>query len=241
LNAEAALLRAHTAIETANRELETFSYSVAHDLRAPLRSIDGFSLALLEDCAEALPQDGAKFLGYIRDSAQHMARLIDDLLSLSRIGKSEIHLKQVDLVIIARRIFARFQRDQPHRSVELATPLNLVVVGDSRLLELAVENLLSNAWKFSKNRERANIEIGQTLQDDRTVYFIRDNGAGFDMAYAEKLFAAFQRLHSVGEFEGTGVGLANVERIIHRHGGRIWAESKVNFGATFYFTLGVSK
>ncbi len=234
---EEALRRASAATEAANRELEAFSYSVAHDLRAPLRSIDGFSQALLEDYAEHLPKEGVEYLGFVRESAQHMAQLIDDLLSLSRVARVEFHRASVDLASVARHVISRLQRDQPERSVELVIPAQLMVAGDARLLELALENLIGNAWKFTRKRKTARLEFGQTSETQRAVYFMRDNGAGFDMAFAGKLFAVFQRLHTVTEFEGTGIGLANVERIIHRHGGRIWAEGEVGVGATFYFTL----
>jgi len=234
---EEALRRASAATEAANRELEAFSYSVAHDLRAPLRSIDGFSQALLEDCAEHLPKEGVAYLGFVRESAQHMAQLIDDLLSLSRVARVEFHRASVDLASVARQVITRLQRDNPERSVELVIPAQIMVAGDARLLELALENLIGNAWKFTRKRASARLEFGEMSEGQRKVYFVRDNGAGFDMAFAGKLFAVFQRLHTVTEFEGTGIGLANVERIIHRHGGRIWAEGEVGVGATFYFTL----
>jgi len=234
---EEALRRASAATEAANRELEAFSYSVAHDLRAPLRSIDGFSQALLEDCAEQLPQEGVTYLGFVRESAQHMAQLIDDLLSMSRVARSEFNRSTVNLAAVARHVVTRLMRDHPDRSVELIIPQEIMVAGDARLLELALENLLGNAWKFTRKRTPAHIEFGEMPDGLPTVYFVRDNGAGFNMAFAGKLFAVFQRLHTVTEFEGTGIGLANVERIIHRHGGRIWAEGEVDRGATFYFTL----
>jgi signal transduction histidine kinase len=232
-----ALARANAATKSANKELEAFSYSVAHDLRAPLRSIDGFSQALVEDCADSLPAEGKSYLGHVRESAQHMARLIDDLLSLSRTGRTEIRQAPIDLASIARTVLARLRRDYPDRSVEAIIPAEIGAVGDARLLEIVFENLLGNAWKFTAKCENAHIEVGQISQNGQLVCFVRDDGAGFDMAYAGKLFTVFQRLHAVSEFEGTGIGLANVERIIHRHGGRIWAESEVGRGATFYFTL----
>jgi light-regulated signal transduction histidine kinase (bacteriophytochrome) len=234
---EKSLRRANAATEAANGELEAFSYSVAHDLRAPLRSIDGFSQALIDDCAEHLPAEGIVYLGYVRESAQHMAQLIDGLLSLSRVGRTEMHRSPVDLAAIARTVFARLRRDDPNRAVELAVPAKIPGDADVRLLEVVFENLLGNAWKFTSKRAEAHIEVGQILQNGRQVYFVRDDGAGFDMAYAGKLFAVFQRLHTLREFEGTGIGLANVERIIRRHGGRIWGEGEVGNGATFYFTL----
>jgi light-regulated signal transduction histidine kinase (bacteriophytochrome) len=235
--AEKALRRANDATERLSKELEAFSYSVAHDLRAPLRSIDGFSQALLEDCAESLPADGKTYLGYVRESAQHMARLIDDLLALSRLGRAEVKRSRIDLAAIARTIYIRLQRDNPNRSVELIVPAALDAEGDPALLEVVFENLLGNAWKFTGKRANAIIEVGRIYQDERPVFFVRDNGAGFDMAYAGKLFAVFQRLHAVREFDGTGIGLATVERIIRRHRGRIWGEGEVDRGATFYFTL----
>ena len=235
--AEDALRHATIATEEANRELEAFSYSVAHDLRAPLRSIDGFSQALLEDCAESLSGEGKTYLGYVRESAQHMARLIDDLLSFSRLSRAELRREPIDLAEAARTVFSHLQRDQPDRSVELLIPMQMPAVADARLIAIVLENLIGNAWKFTRKIPHACIEIGENLQAGHRVYHVRDNGAGFDMAYAEKLFAVFQRLHPVGEFEGTGIGLATVQRIIRRHGGRVWADGEVGRGATFYFTL----
>jgi signal transduction histidine kinase len=235
--AERSLRQANAATIAANKELEAFSYSVAHDLRAPLRSIDGFSQALFEDCGESLPPDGKTYIGHVRESAQHMARLIDGLLLLSRMGRAEVHRSRIDLVSIASSVFAHLRRDNPDRHVELIAPTEIIADGDAGLLEILFDNLLGNAWKFTSKRADARIEVGQTSQNGHTVYFVRDNGAGFNMDYADKLFAVFQRLHSVNEFEGTGVGLANVERIIRRHGGRIWGEGAVGLGATFYFTL----
>jgi light-regulated signal transduction histidine kinase (bacteriophytochrome) len=235
--AEAALRRANAATDAANKELEAFSYSVAHDLRAPLRSIDGFSQALVEDCGDNLPPEGRTYIGYLRESAQHMARLIDGLLSLSRLSRAGISRSRMDLVPIVRTIFARLHREHPGRLVELVVPAEIIAVADARMMEVLFENLLENAWKFTSKRRNARIEFGQVLQNGHLVCFVRDNGAGFDMEYAAKLFAVFQRLHTVSEFEGTGVGLANVQRIVHRHGGRIWGEGEVDRGATFYFTL----
>jgi len=236
-NAEEALRLAHAMAEAANRELEAFSYSVAHDLRAPLRSIDGFSQALLEDYAEKLDDTGRTHLNFVRESAQHMARLIDDLLSLARVSRADLHRTRFDLADVARTVFARLQRNQPDRRVELTVPAGIAVFADARFLAIVMENLLGNAWKFTGKQVGAQIELGETSRDGRIVYFIRDNGAGFDMAYAEKLFAVFQRLHRPSEFEGAGVGLATVQRIVARHGGRVWADGKVGRGATFYFTL----
>jgi light-regulated signal transduction histidine kinase (bacteriophytochrome) len=235
--AEEALRRAKAAVEVANRELEAFSYSVAHDLRAPLRSIDGFSQALIEDCADCLPEEGRTYIGYVRESAQHMAHLIDDLLSLSRVSRVEIRRGPTDLAAIAQGVIGRLRRSEPERLADLVAPPNLIASGDTGLLTVVLENLLANAWKFTGRRERAHIELGEIAEGDRPTYFVRDNGAGFNMDYAGKLFAVFQRLHTASEFEGTGIGLAIVERIIRRHGGRVWAEGEVDRGATFFFTL----
>jgi light-regulated signal transduction histidine kinase (bacteriophytochrome) len=232
-----ALRRANAATEAANKELESFSYSVAHDLRAPLRSIDGFSQALVEDCADSLPTEGKAYLRHVRESAQHMAQLIDDLLALSRLGRAEIVRARIDLAEIARTVVTRLQRESPYRAVDVVIAAEIIAEGDARLLEVVFDNLLGNAWKFTAKRATARIEVGSVDQNGHVVCFVRDNGAGFDMAYADKLFAVFQRLHSVSEFEGTGIGLANVERIIRRHGGRIWGEGEVDRGAVFYFTL----
>ncbi len=236
--AEAALRQAIAAADAANRDLEAFSYSVAHDLRAPLRSIDGFSQALLEDCAGKLDEEGKTYLQNVRESAQQMAQLIDDLLGLSRVSRAELRRSRVDLADIARTVLKRLQRDHPDRAVEAVVAAEAADAGDERLLAIALENLLGNAWKFTGNRPRARIEFGQQRQTGHPVYFVRDNGAGFDMAYAQKLFGVFQRLHSASEFEGTGIGLATVQRIIHRHGGRVWGEGEVGRGATFFFTIG---
>lgn len=224
-------------LEAKNQELDAFSYSVAHDLRAPLRSLDGFSLALLEDYAPKLDDEGRAYLGYIRESAQQMARLIDDLLALSRVTRSEFRRERVDLTQIARATAGRLQRSQPERQVELVIAEGLAADGDASLLALVLENLIGNAWKYSGKRASARIEVGAMSNGGRKVHFVRDNGAGFDMAYAAKLFGVFQRLHTAREFEGTGIGLATVQRIIRRHGGHVWADGKVDHGATFYFTL----
>lgn len=235
--AEAALARAKDAAESANRELESFSYSVAHDLRAPLRGIDGFSLVLLEDHAEHLDEEGRRCLGRVRESAQQMAQLIDSLLSLARVTRSDIRREHVDLSALGRAIAERFKTAQPERAVELCVAKGLVCDGDERLLAIALDNLLGNAWKFTRHRALARIELGREPGPRGDVFFVRDNGAGFDMTYASKLFGVFQRLHSTTEFEGTGIGLATVQRIVARHGGRIWAEGAPDAGATFRFTL----
>ncbi len=235
----AELERARDEAEAANRELEAFSYSVAHDLRAPLRSLDGFSQALLEDHADRLDEEGQEFLRYVRESAQQMGQLIDGLLTLSRVTRSELQLERVVLSDLAQRTIARLRRTHPERAVDVVLQEGMLGTGDRRLLAVVYDNLLGNAWKFTARREHARIEVGASPgQDGRCVYFVRDNGAGFDMAFAGKLFGAFQRLHGAGEFEGTGIGLATVQRIIRRHGGRAWAEGEVGRGATVYFTLG---
>jgi PAS domain S-box-containing protein len=236
--AEAEILRARVAAETANGELEAFNYSVAHDLRAPLRAIDGFSKVLLEDYGTALDASGRHYLQRVRDAAQHMGRLIDGLLALSRVTRTSIHSERVDLSELARAAAARLRESQPDRVVEFEIGDGFTENGDSALLGAAIENLLSNAWKFTQKRANARIEFGAVREGAQRAYFVRDNGAGFDMAYASKLFGAFQRLHTKGEFDGTGVGLATVRRIVNRHGGRIWAEGKIDEGACFHFTVG---
>ena len=223
-------------LELKNEELESFSYSVAHDLRAPLRSIDGFSLALLEDYGDKLDEEGLQYLRYVRESAQQMAQLIDDLLTLSRVARSDFQREPIDLCDIARQVAARLKGAEPKRRVDLVLPDGLAALGDERLMTVVFENLLGNAWKFTGKTAHPRIEIGVTAGTP-PVYFVRDNGAGFDMAYAGKLFGVFQRLHAASEFEGTGIGLATVQRVIRRHGGRIWAEGAVGKGAGFFFTL----
>ena len=225
------------ALEVVNRELEAFSYSVSHDLRAPLRSVNGFSQALLEDYREKLDELGQDYLHRVRAASQRMSDLIDDLLQLSRVTRSEMSPEAVDLSWLARTIAAELQESEPERRVQFVVSESLVANGDTRLLRLALHNLLSNAWKFTAKHPRALIEFGVAWREGKLVYFVQDDGVGFDMAYADKLFKAFQRLHSPAEFEGTGIGLATVQRIIHRHGGRVWAEGAVEQGATFYFTL----
>jgi signal transduction histidine kinase len=235
--AEVALLQAKLELEAANKELEAFSYSVSHDLRSPLRSIDGYSRAVLEDYGELLPVEGRTFLEKVRNSASRMGELIDDLLKLSQVTRAEFRTVPVDLTRLAERILTELQQNHPERKVWYRVPPNLNAHGDSRLLQVVLENLLNNAWKYTSKHEQAEIEFGSLQEGDKTIYFVRDNGAGFEMDYADKLFGAFQRLHTTTEFPGTGIGLATVQRIIHRHGGRVWAEGAVNEGATFYFTL----
>jgi light-regulated signal transduction histidine kinase (bacteriophytochrome) len=233
----ASLAQQKQALEAANRELESFSYSVSHDLRAPLRSIDGFSNAVLEDCADNLGADGKRYLGYVREAAQQMAQLIDDLLGLARVTRCELHRTGVDLSGIAWRVVQRLKAGDPSRDVEVIIAEGASTAGDARLLAVLLENLVGNAWKFTSKREKARIEFGARTENGRPVYFVRDDGAGFDMEHYAKLFGTFQRLHSSREFEGTGIGLATVQRVVNRHGGRIWAVGAVDGGATFFFTL----
>ena len=221
-------------------ELEAFSYSVSHDLRAPLRAIDGFSQALLAHAASGLDDKGRHYLDRIRAGAQRMAELIDDLLLLSRVSRSELRRAPVDVGEIAAGIVGEHRRRQPERVVDVAIAPGMRATGDRRLLAIALENLLDNAWKFTARKSPARIEVGMAPGDGDPVFFVRDDGAGFDMAYADKLFGAFQRLHAASEFEGTGIGLATAQRVIARHGGRIWAEGRPGEGATFFFTLGAS-
>ncbi|NOH02887.1 MAG: PAS domain S-box protein [Chloroflexi bacterium] len=224
-------------LEAANKELESFSYSVSHDLRAPLRSIDGFSHALLDDYGRLLPAEGRGYLERIRAAAQRMAEPIDDLLNLARVTRSPLQIRFVNLSAIAEDVVKSLRESQPDRAVSVTVMPDLMVDGDPHLLRLVMENLLSNAWKFTSKTDSAAIEFGQLSRAKVRTFFVRDNGVGFDMAYAGKLFGVFQRLHSMSEYPGTGVGLATVQRIIHIHGGRIWAESEEGRGTTFYFTL----
>jgi signal transduction histidine kinase len=226
-----------TQLEATNKELEAFSYSVSHDLRSPLRSIDGFSLALLEDYGERLDATGQDYLQRVRAATQRMGQLIDDLLSLARVSRSELHHEHVDFSALTAAIADALQQEYPDRQVEAIIAPGLVGHGDARLLQIVLENLLGNAWKFTAKCPCATIEFGTVPYNGQMAFFVRDNGAGFDMAYANKLFGAFQRLHGLAEFSGTGIGLATVQRIIHRHGGHVWAESVVGQGATFYFTV----
>ncbi|MCX5848733.1 MAG: PAS domain S-box protein [Deltaproteobacteria bacterium] len=224
-------------LESSNTELESFSYSVSHDLRAPLRTIDGFSRALLEDCADKLNSQGKEYLTRITAAARRMGLLIEDLLKLSRITRMEMNIGTVNLTQIARSVINELQSTEPQRHVKVTITNNLEDKADSRLIRIAIENLLENAWKFTRKNTEAVIEFGSEKREGENVYFIRDNGAGFDMAYAGNLFAPFQRLHTEDEYPGTGIGLATVSRVIHRHGGNVWAEGQTDKGATFYFTL----
>jgi len=231
-------VRERTAqLEAANQELEAFSYSVSHDLRAPLRSMSGFSHILLEKYREALDEQGQDYLGRIVAASKRMGQLIDDILKLSRLGRAEMTRQKVDLSASARGILAELRQQQPARQVELDIADGLTAYGDPNLVQVILKNLLQNAWKFTSQKPQAKIEVGVTERDGARVIYVRDNGAGFDMAYVERLFGAFQRLHQATEFPGTGIGLAIVKRIVHRHGGQVWAEGAVGQGAIFYFTL----
>jgi signal transduction histidine kinase len=224
-------------LQAANEELEAFCSSVSHDLRGPLRAIDGFSQALMEDFPADIPEEGQRYLSRIRSSTQRMGQLIEDLLSLSRVSRQALAKIPVDVGDISRQVVAELQQREPNRKIEVSIWEGMQAEADPRLLRAALENLIANAWKFSGKAENPRIEIGMLRGLGQPVFFVRDNGAGFDMAYADKLFGAFQRLHSMSDFPGTGIGLATVHRIIHRHGGRIWADARVGKGAVFYFTL----
>jgi signal transduction histidine kinase len=232
-----ALERNATQLLAANKELDAFAYSVSHDLRAPLRSIDGFSQVVLQDYADKLDDAGRDALHRVRAATQRMGMLIDDLLKLARITRAEMKREPVDLSGIAQEIVAELQRTAPERQVEFAIAPGLKAQGDARLLRVVLDNLLRNGWKYTAKQPRPRVEFGSADVNGGRAFMVKDNGAGFDMKYADKLFGVFQRLHSAAEFEGTGVGLATVQRIITRHGGRIWAEGAVDQGATFYFTL----
>jgi light-regulated signal transduction histidine kinase (bacteriophytochrome) len=234
---EDSLRRAKAAADEANRELESFRYSISHDLRAPLRVIEGFSSALIEDCANQLDSDGKRYVQHIRESAVRMTQLIDGLLELSRMSSSDISLTHVSLSAIARKAVERLRVAEPSRNVEVVIPDGISSEGDVRLLTHALESLIGNAWKFTSERQAPRIEFGTDPAKRPTVYFVRDNGVGFDPMYTDRLFGVFRRLHSNEEFAGIGIGLATVHRIVARHGGRIWAEGALDQGATFYFTL----
>lgn len=229
--------RQANAAQTANKELEAFSYSVSHDLRAPLRAIDGFSQALVEDCADTLPVQGQDHLRRIRAAAQRMAELIDDLLRLSRVSRAEFRRERVDLSAMFISVIGELRRSDPERVVDVRVASSITAFADPRLIRITLENLVGNAWKFTAKTAGPVIELGVRSEAGERVYFVRDNGAGFDMKYVDRLFGAFQRLHTDKEFPGTGIGLATVQRIIHRHGGRIWVDAAVGQGACFQFTL----
>ncbi len=232
------LVQARDALERANKELESFSYSVAHDLRAPARSIVGFSTLILEESNDALPQNAKGYLTRVLAAGQKMGILIDGLLSLSRLARQELAVQSVNLSALVTEILSDLKQNEPRRRVQLKIADDIWVTGDPTLLRVAMTNLLANAWKYTaKLGTAAQIEFGQIKSANERIFYVKDNGAGFDMQYAAKLFGLFQRLHTEAEFEGSGVGLATVQRIIHRHGGRIWAEAKPGLGATFFFTL----
>jgi signal transduction histidine kinase len=224
-------------LEAANKEMEAFSYSVSHDLRSPLRTLNGFSQALAEDYAEQLDETAKDYLARIQAGSHIMSQLIEDLLALSHLTRGVMHHEPVDLSQLANQIVTDLRQQYPEQEVEFKFREGLVVNGDARLLRIALDNLLNNAWKYTSKQPKPQVEFGMTEQDGRNAYFVRDNGAGFDMTYAHKLFGVFQRLHSTDDFPGNGVGLATVQRIINRHGGKVWANAALNQGATFYFSL----
>ena len=231
------LVRQKTALEAANRELESFSYSVSHDLRAPLRHISGFVTALMEDYGSTLDETAHNYLQRVIVASGKMGDLIDAMLQLSRLSRGEMAIDHLDLSSMVREILALLHDSDPGRQVRVSVADGVTVDGDATLMRAAMENLLANAWKYTRHNPAAAIDFGAYQEEQRTVCFVHDNGAGFDMAYADKLFGAFQRLHRLEEYEGIGIGLATVQRIIHRHGGMVWAEGKVGEGATFYFSL----
>jgi len=229
--------RRSAELEIANKELEAFAYSVSHDLRAPLRTMDGFSLAMLEDYDEQLDITGKDYLRRIRGASQHMAQLIDDMLKLSRITRAEMKCETVNISSLAMITMNDLQSARPDRLLTLKVADGLIVTGDTNLLRVLMDNLLGNAWKYTGRHPSASIEVGSLVENGKTVYFVKDDGAGFNMAYADKLFSPFNRLHTTDEFPGTGIGLATSQRIVIRHGGAIWARGFVEKGATIYFTL----
>jgi light-regulated signal transduction histidine kinase (bacteriophytochrome) len=224
-------------LEDSNKELESYSYSIAHDLRAPLRSITAFSQILLEEAGGRLNAIEKDYLNRVVNAGKFMANLIDDILELSRITRIDIEHRDVDISAMARECLQSLQASNPERKVELQVQPDMHVTGDPRLLRIILQNLLSNAWKFTSERENPKIQIGAADDRNQTVFFVKDNGIGFDVKYSDKVFGIFQRLHKTEEFEGTGIGLASVQRAIHRHGGKVWVNAKEQKGATFYFTL----
>jgi signal transduction histidine kinase len=231
------LSKAMDDLETSNRELDAFASAVSHDLRAPVRSVIGFTEALYEEQGDRLDSEGLEHLSRVRRAGRRMNALIDDLLRLSRVARPELKVEEVDLGIVAGNVLEELRRSEPGRNVLYQRPETLLARGDARLLQVLLENLIANAWKFTRPRSEARIELGELERNGERVYFVRDNGVGFDMSYAEKLFRPFQRLHSSEEFDGTGIGLATAQRIVRRHGGRIWAEAVRDEGAAFYFVL----
>lgn len=224
-------------LEATNRELESFAYAVSHDLRAPLRSMSGFSQLLQEAPSDTLDEKSRHYLTRIHEASRRMSALIEDLLSLSRIGRSELNPRPVDLSQLAAEAAASVKERYPNRQVELTIEPGLHAEGDARLLRVAIENLLDNAFKYTARTKQATVTVGASNEPEGRVFFVRDNGVGFDMAYSNKLFGPFQRLHSDADYPGTGIGLVTVQRIVARHGGRIWAQAELNRGAAFYFTL----
>lgn len=235
--AEETLAHQKIELEASYKEMEAFSYSVSHDLRAPLRTLDGFTEASLAEYGDTLGVSCKDYLNRIRETSQTMSRLIDDILNLSRLSRTEVHFQKVDLSELANDIADELKATQPERQAEFIIPPGLIVDGDNNLLQILFKNLMGNAWKFSSKNPQTRIEFGMKSMDGTAVYFIKDNGVGFDMRYADNLFVPFRRLHTEKEFSGTGLGLALSQRVIRRHGGRIWAESEIGEGATFYFTL----
>jgi light-regulated signal transduction histidine kinase (bacteriophytochrome) len=223
-------------LEHKNHELESFSYAVSHDLRAPVRRVDGFARAL-EESGEVTSVVGTRFVGHIRTSITHMGQLIDDVIHLARVTTAELRDQEVDLTAVARVALEQLQQAEPERSVAISVRPGMTVHGDGRLLRIALENLLQNAWKFTSTTPHAAIDVGSRQQGGEQTFYVQDNGVGFDMDFAGRLFGPFQRLHRSEEFPGTGIGLATVRRVIHRHGGRVWAEAKPGEGARFSFTL----
>ena len=226
-----------TELSSVNEELEAFSYSVSHDLRSPLRSIDGFSQAILEDYEHQLDDEGKDYLYRIRNATQRMGKLIDGLLKLSRITRHNLDYSNVNISKIAESIISSLKKKDPNRPVIIKIQHDLIIRADKHLIQIALENLINNAWKFTRHKKTAIIEIGKTKKEGELVFFIKDNGTGFNMDYVDKLFVPFQRLHSSDTYEGTGIGLGIVKRVFNRHGGKIWAESSEGKGTTFYFTF----
>lgn len=236
-NRDLMLRRRSTELEAVNKELESFSFSVSHDLRAPLASIDGFSRALVDYCSDQLDDEAREYLDWIRDGSRQMQQLVEALLQMSRLNQQDLIRTDVNLSALVEEIAAGLQQSEPDRSAEFQIAPNVRAPGDERLLRAVLENMLSNAWKFTRKKEHAKIEFGSMPGEESQIFFVRDNGAGFDSTYAASMFNAFQRLHSRDEFDGTGIGLATVKRVIERHGGTVWAEGEVGHGATFYFTV----
>jgi PAS domain S-box-containing protein len=234
---EQAIVQLNERLRNANQDLEGFTSSVCHDLRAPLRAIDGFAQILAKEYVLKLDEKAKEYFGHIHAGVQHMTALIDDLMKLSRVGHAAVQRESVDLSSVVRTITDALHKSEPQRTVDFAIQEGVIAVGDPNLLRVALENLLGNAWKYTSKHDKARIEFGVKDQDAQRVYFVRDDGAGFDMSSAEKLFGVFQRMHPASEFTGTGVGLATVARIVRAHGGRVWAEAEVERGATFFFTL----